>query len=93
MTVPPPRIPCTCPPRTDGYHGIVLHAYQVDDLVDLLTTLENWLLSATDEVHDDLRDFLTTPPDPVQRIIKDLGATAMIIIRSGRESQLAWTPC
>ncbi len=95
ITNHPANIPCTCPPdpRCGGHHGIVLHASQVDDLVALLTTLEEWLLSASDETYDDLRDFIPRPPDPVQQIIKDLGDTAMTLIRAGTEPQLAWTPC
>ena len=70
---PPPRTPCTCLPYASGHHGILLHADQVDDLVGLLTTIEYWLLQASDGVHHDLHQFLTAThrPDPTRHLLTD----------------------
>jgi len=58
MTTPPARPPCTCPAYPGGHHGIHLHADQVDDLVDLLATIQHWLLQTSLSVHLDLHQFL-----------------------------------
>ena len=68
MTTTRPQPPCTCRPYPTGHHGILLHAYQVDELAGLLTTTEHWLLNATTSVHHDLHQFLTTTrPDPTRQ--------------------------
>ena len=87
--------PCTCIPYLDGHHGIVLHADQVDDVVGLLTTVEDWLLHAGNTVHHDLHRFLTPagPADRVRQLIEHLGGTASQISRAGHDPRLAWTPC
>ena len=63
--------PCTCIPYPGGHHGIVLHADQVDDLVDLLTTVEHWLLQANPDLHHDLRRYLATGhrPSPARHLL------------------------
>ena len=72
MTTPPARPPCTCPPYPGGHHGIHLHAHQVDDLVDLLLTIENWLLQTNLGVHLDLHQFLTSRrPHPTSHHLAD----------------------
>jgi CHAD domain-containing protein len=54
------------------HHGILLHADQVDDLAELLTTTEHWLLNATSNVHLNLHQFLTTTrPDPTRQLLLD----------------------
>jgi hypothetical protein len=60
-------------PYPGGHHGIHLHADQVDDLVDLLTTLEHWLLQASPDLHDDLHHYLTTghQPTPARHLLTD----------------------
>ena len=87
--------PCTCIPYLDGHHGIVLHADQVDDLVTLLATIEDWLLHTSEEVHHSLHRFLTPtgPTDQVRQLTAHLGATASHISRAGHDPRLAWTPC
>jgi hypothetical protein len=72
-TPPPPRTPCTCLPYATGHHGILLHADQVDDLLSLLTTIEYWLLQASDGVHHDLHQYLTAAhrPDPARQLLTD----------------------
>jgi hypothetical protein len=68
----PPRPPCTCPPYPGGHHGIHLHADQVDDLVDLLLTIEHWLLQTSYDVHLDLHHYLTTHrPHPTRHHLAD----------------------
>ena len=65
-----PQPPCTCLPYPAGHHGILLHADQVDDLAELLTTTEHWLLNATSGVHLNLHQFLTTTrPDPARQLL------------------------
>jgi hypothetical protein len=96
MTSPEPRTRpalCTCTPRTNGYHGIVLHADEVDDLIHLLGTFEDWLIHASEDVHDDLRAFLPERPHRVDEFITHIGTTTTVLIRAGHDPQLAWTPC
>jgi hypothetical protein len=72
-TTSPQPPPCSCIPYLDGHHGIVLHADQVDDLVDLLTTIEHWLLQANSDVHHHLHHYLTTGhrPTPARHLLTD----------------------
>jgi hypothetical protein len=61
-------------------------------LVCLLATFGDWLIHASEDVHDDLRAFLPERPHRVDELITYIGTTT-VLIRAGHDSQLAWTPC
>jgi hypothetical protein len=61
---------------------VPVHADDADDLIHLLSILEDWLRHASDEVHDELAHFTGRTSPELTALINELGHHTMRLRRA-----------